>query len=372
MGSASSGWFGAGSSPTVNTNCNVTLSRSGTTVTCNWSVEMQIGSGSHLDAGSLVVHCQYDVNDYSETIKPHNEYWGGGKYASVSGSYSFYDAATTTRTLNIRFYSESDTFGSSGIFNINVPCSIEGYNPSAYFTTQPRLDAKQVNTATIYYKPDRTLHACEWRLYSGSSWSSWYGMGAGNSQWVSGSWSQGGQFKVISLSPNTPYKVQVRIQATSGGPWTNSNELSFTTYQIGQVSAAPNFNHGSSGSYTITNPASASLSLAFKIGSTTIKSVTPSTGNNTISFNDTELDNMYKLYGNGNTLTATYLLTTTQNNTSYTHSRTCTITLTGNQKTARENISGSWKRGKYSIKVNNNWKSAVIWIKQSGSWKRGI
>lgn len=371
MGSASSGWFGAGSSPTVNTNCNVTLTRSGTTVYVSWSVEMQLGSGSYLGYGSLDIGCGYaGTNDY-RTIKEHSSSWSGGSYHSVSGSFSFSDSSTTTKTFGIGFWSSSDSFSSSGLFEISVNCSVEGYNPSAYFTTQPRLDARQVNTATIYYKPDRTLNACEWRLYSGSTWSSWRGMTTGT-EWISGGWSQGGQFKILSLTPNTAYKIQIRLQATSGGPWTNSNELSFTTYQIGQVSAAPNFNHGSSGSYTITNPASASLSLAFKIGSTTIKSVTPATGNNTISFNDTELDNMYKLYGNGNTLTATYLLTTTQNNTSYTHSRTCTITLTGNQKTAREKVSGSWKRGKYSIKVNNNWKNAVIWIKQSGSWKRGI
>ena len=250
MASNSTGWFNAGSSPSVQTNCTATLTRSGTTVTCNWTCEQQLGSGSYLGYGSLEIGCGYaGVNDY-RTIKEHSSSWSGGSYHSVSGSFSFSDSSTTSKNFAIGFWSTSDAFSSSGLFEVIVNVTLEGYNPTASFTTQPRLDAKQINTATIYYLPNRTLNACEWRLYSGSSWSSWYGMNTGTT-WISGSWSTGGQFKILNLAANTTYKVQIRIQATSGGAWTNSNELSFTTYQIGTLTAAANFNHGSSGTYTI-------------------------------------------------------------------------------------------------------------------------
>ena len=99
-----------------------------------------------------------------------------------------------------------------------------------------------------------------------------------------------------------------------------------------------------------------------KIGNTQIQSKSVSVGNNTISFNDTELDNIYKLYGSGNTLTATFILTTAG---SYTNSKTCTITLKGNQKTAYVGASGK-KRAKVYVGVNGIVKRAVVWIGNNG------
>lgn len=106
-----------------------------------------------------------------------------------------------------------------------------------------------------------------------------------------------------------------------------------------------------------------------KIGSVQILSKTMNTGTNTISFTDTQLDTIYRLYKSNNTLTATFILTTEGN---YINSKTCTVTLNGNQKTVRRNVGNSWKRGKVYINVNGIWKKAVIWINISGIWKRGI
>lgn len=50
---------------------------------------------------------------------------------------------------------------------------------------------------------------------------------------------------------------------------------------------------------------------------------TVSTGSNIVSFSDTELDNIYKKYGTGSSLTATFIVS----GSSYTNSKTCTITL---------------------------------------------
>lgn len=49
MASADTGWFNAGSNPTVQTKCETALSRSGTTVTVYWTVRMKLASsGSYL------------------------------------------------------------------------------------------------------------------------------------------------------------------------------------------------------------------------------------------------------------------------------------------------------------------------------------
>ena len=106
-----------------------------------------------------------------------------------------------------------------------------------------------------------------------------------------------------------------------------------------------------------------------KIGNTQILSKTINVGVNTISFTDTQLDAIYKLYSTNNALAVTFILTTAG---SYTNTKTCTITLKGNQKTVRNNVSGSWKRGKVWKNISGSWKKGVVWIKISGEWRRGI
>lgn len=106
-----------------------------------------------------------------------------------------------------------------------------------------------------------------------------------------------------------------------------------------------------------------------KIGNTEILTKTVAAGTNTIAFSDTELDNIYKLYGSSKTLTAAFILTTAG---TYTDSKTCTITLTGNQKTGWVKVDDVWKRCKKWVNVNGTWKRCVRWIKVDGSWKRCI
>lgn len=106
-----------------------------------------------------------------------------------------------------------------------------------------------------------------------------------------------------------------------------------------------------------------------KIGSTQILTKTVKAGTNTISFTDAQLDAIYKLYGSGSAKTVTFILTTAG---TYTNSKTCIVTLKGNQKTTRCNVSGTWRRGKIWVNINGTWKRAVIWINANGTWKRGI
>lgn len=92
-------------------------------------------------------------------------------------------------------------------------------------------------------------------------------------------------------------------------------------------------------------------------------------GTNVMNFIDAYLDAIYKLYGRNNTINATFTVTTDRK---YEHSKSCIITLKGNQKTVHRNINGTWKRGKLWIKVNGAWRKAVIWRNINGTWKRGI
>ena len=99
-----------------------------------------------------------------------------------------------------------------------------------------------------------------------------------------------------------------------------------------------------------------------KINATEIFTRTISTGENTIILTDEELDNLYRLYGSSNSLTATFILTTADK---YTSEKTCTITLTGNQKTGHIGTDKP-KRVKVWVGVNGTVKRAVIWVGNNG------
>ena len=128
MASNTTGWFSAGSGPAVNTKCDATLTRNGTTMTLNWSVTQSIGSSSYLGQGSLEIGCGYAGNNQYRTMKDHNTTWSGGTSNTVSGTITFYDDSTTGKNFYIGFWSNSDYFSSSGIFNTGFNIYVEGYD----------------------------------------------------------------------------------------------------------------------------------------------------------------------------------------------------------------------------------------------------
>lgn len=172
------------------------------------------------------------------------------------------------------------------------------------------------------------------------------------------------------LTPNTTYYV--RANASNGTFRGYSSTVTVTTYNIATISNAPNLTHGNTLTVTYANPSGSALQIALlkTDGSTILASYRTCTGTSyTFSFTDTELDNIYRQYGNNDSFSARVYLKTAN---TYTNYATITITLTGNQKTIRIKNSNSWKRGKTYIKVSNTWKKAVMWEKVIGTWKRGI
>ena len=178
-----------------------------------------------------------------------------------------------------------------------------------------------------------------------------------------------GTFTISGLSPNANHSFVILVRAVDSGLDRISSTMFGNTLDIARISSLPNFEHGSSPTVNITNPASISdLSLVMSIGNTQILSRTVKAGSNTLTFSDTELDNLYKKYGSGNSLTATFVLS----GSGYTDTKTCTVTLKGNQKTIYANVSNAWRRGKLWTNISGTWKRAILWINVSGTWRRGI
>lgn len=215
-----------------------------------------------------------------------------------------------------------------------------------------------LDTVDIAYSLDKAVSA----MYVSVNGGEWQSINV-----VSGNWTTNAVIRVSNLSYNTAYNF--RLRANVNGLDTITNYMYATTKDIARISNLENFEHGINVPVTITNPADiANLILNMLIGDTLILSRTVQTGENIINFSDEELDKLYNEYGKESSLNATFNLL----GSGYTDSKTCLVTLTGNQKTARVNVNGIYRRGKTLIKLNNEWKKAVIWIKVNGIWNRSI
>lgn len=179
--------------------------------------------------------------------------------------------------------------------------------------------------------------------------------------------SAGGTEVISNLSPNTEYTVYINFERNDSKLYLPKNQTyKIKTKDYAKITDAKNFIHGDGTSIQITNPASLSLNLEMKIGSSSILTKTVATGTNSISFSDNELDKIYKLYGNSNSLTVTFIVS----GGGYTNSKTCTVTLAGNQKTSFLKVNNSIKRAKIFVCVNGQIKRAVAWTCQNGKIKR--
>ena len=181
-----------------------------------------------------------------------------------------------------------------------------------------------------------------------------------------------GEFTVSGLNPNTSYTINFLARNISGADSVDATKsIGIKTYDIAKITSAPNIVHGNILELSVSNPASASLGLKVNIGNTQILNKSVSTGSNSIIFSDSELDNIYKKYGNNDTVTLNFILTT-NSNSSWTNTANVVCTLQGDQKTGNTNVGSEWKRTKKWINVNGSWKRCIRWINVNGSWKRCI
>lgn len=288
---------------------------------------------------------------YSGTIPA---YSAGSTMTIKSGSQTIGHNSDGTKSINYSF-SVNDGSGQS------YTCGNASASGSMNLSTIPRyakasisLNSKTINSVKLNYSVDATIDGI-WVSKNGGAWESGYALSS--------------PINVNGLSPNTKYTLKIKVKRLDSQLYSESNTIEVTTYDIAKISTLSDFEHGNNENINITNPASISnLSLIMKIGDTQILSRTVSTGNNTIAFSDTELDNIYKKYGNGSSLTATFIVS----GSGYTNSKNCTVVLKGNQKTIKNNVNNTWKRGKIWCNVNGNWKRAVVWVNINGTWKRCI
>lgn len=312
-----------------------------------------------------VVTCTTSGSSFNNNEQTGTFYIDGDRYTDTytlpsNETTTVFNKQVTVSNASGRRISASYSFPStpsygtqSGSDSVTIPVLVETPKINSL-----SLKSRTLDSLTFSYSLEKAADTVYYKLSTASS----YTKIASNSK--------SGSFTVKNLTPNKSYTINFRARNTSGSTNKDANKnVSGTTYDVGKISSLNNFEHGSNVSVSITNPSGSSLSLNMKIGSTTIFTKTVNTGNNTITFTDDQLDGIYKKYGNANSVTATFVLTT---DSDYTNSKNCTITLTGNQKNGYKKIDDIWLRCKRYKKINNNWHRVVRWIKINGNWKRCI
>lgn len=271
----------------------------------------------------------------------------GSKTVSISATHTGNSSSSSSRMGNA---------SGSGSFTLtNIP----RYMDYVYISERE----KGLNSISVDWS---CSHARDWTQYSlnGGGWT--------DSGDTVASDNKSGYFTINNLSPNQTYTIKVRVRRTDSKLWSESSNLSITTYDIARISGY-NSSTNLGDSYTVkyTNPSGAKVQVGIydANGRNYYAEYRTVTGSSyTFNFTDTELDSMYAAMGTSNSLSAKLYINTADN--IYRESKDITIKLTGNIKTIWEKISSVWKRGKLWLKVNGVWKRAIMWKNVSGKWKR--
>lgn len=245
--------------------------------------------------------------------------------------------------------------------NINTSYSwqLDTIASAPVFTVQPKVTNKTVNSITFDYGTVNIDSDLYYSLNNPNP-SSWIHITQRNTT-------------INGLTPNTNYTIYVQARNPSNHSLRTTTSITTSTYEIAKIISVYDFNFGDANEITIINDSNASINLQVKINENEILTMIPVAGENIINYTQEQLDNIYKQYDDTNSVTATYILTTTENNISYEDISICEIILTGNQKTINTKIDDEWKRGKLWVNIDDNWKQAVVWTKDTeDNWKRGI
>ena len=192
--------------------------------------------------------------------------------------------------------------------------------------TQFSIQTRQINKVVVKWAVSNPRNLTEYSLNNGT----WTGSGT-NGESVAKD-QKSGTFNIPNLSPNTTYKLKIRCRRSDSGLYTESNTISFTTYDYAKLSSVPNVNIGASQKITWTNPNNASTTLKLcKTDNSQIISYGTVTG--TSKTVTPTASTIYALTPNSNTYKARYILTTTQNSKTYTSTKDFTFTVTNSNPT---------------------------------------
>lgn len=234
------------------------------------------------------------------------------------------------------------------------------FRPTTYKKTIPTisLSSKTVDTITVSSSCNISVSSTKYRIKTSSG--------------SYGSYQTSNVF--TGLTPNTSYVIEVQKVGSENNGETGTATLSVTTYDYAKLSTVPNINLGDNLTITFSNPSGATVYGTVYYGNEiSLASYRVVSGTSyTFNFTDNELDTIYKLLSNKNSITLRVYLRLDTNTNSYYNYKEFTLTLKGNQKCGHINVNGTWKRTKKWVNVNGTWKRCIRWVNVNGTWKRCI
>ena len=299
---------------------NYSFSTIGSTIVVNVDGEVYNAySQKNLSAGSAITIASGDKNIW------HN----------ADGSKSIYCSASYTQTSSA-YYTPGNMSCGGDMWLTHIP-------RYANFT-QHYISSKSINTATVYWNADAS---CDYIQYSlnGGGWTDISGYP---------------NYTIYGLQPNTTYYIRTRIRRADSGLWTESSNISVTTYNTAQITSYDSIlKIGDILNIKYNNPANAKVEIGiYKTdGNTAIVSYKEYDNNGIYNITEEETKSLYKQLKNNNSYIARVYIRTTQNNVSYWNWKDISIKATGNIKTV-------------NIKKEGKILKAVVWIKRNNKIKR--
>ena len=272
-----------------------------------------------------------------------------GAWQTISTSF----AKTTIYNLTPGTSYKVDIYSKNGAGNSNtLSTTIRTRHVTPVLTMV--LDYMSIDKISYKWTSTKELASTEYRI-------------GANGTWINANLSgTSGILTLNNLDPNTKYTVFFRGVSTSANDSLATNEVyqTVTTYNIARIISSSDIIFGESFTVNINHPSDrkATLALSF-IGAnrTSQFSVDVVNGNNTITFTQDQLDDIYRCFTNTNFLNVNMVVTTTGGWNTYTNEYNTTMKLTGIAKTAHTNVNGH-KRAEVFFGVYNIPRRAIFWV----------
>ena len=173
------------------------------------------------------------------------------------------------------------------------------------------------------------------------------------------------------MSPGTSYTFKFYVVSEANRN-SATKTLSVKTISASNITSSVDLVFGSSLPITKNNTTGFKDDIYFYVNNVLITHKTNVANSYTLSFTDSELDNMYKQFGNLNTAT-TKLTVVCKGTSNYSSSKSGTLLLTGNAKTAHIGVDNVQKRAKVYIGDSKKIaRRAVCWVGVSDKPRRTI
>ena len=216
------------------------------------------------------------------------------------------------------------------------------------------FDSKSIDTLTYSWTSDKSLASGQYRIGINGEW-----MNANTS-------GTSGKFTINNLEPNTKYTIFFRGTATNDYDSLVSEIVyqTTTTYNFATLINATNLILGENHLLTVDHLSNRTAKVTVRVegNSRVAESVFDVVnGDNTIVYNQTQLDNIYRCFTNTNFINIKFTVSTTGGWKTYTHEKTYTLYLTGIVKTAHLNVNGN-KRAEAWLGINDLPRRAIFWV----------